>query len=328
MSRVRAFLEDILLPASLEQFSSLRPVRRYCLGQLSACSADTWQLADGPLLHHPLPLLNHPLLRFTMNPLLSDRLASVHQFYTLQASQQLLLVLENIARDGQPVSVPTDCPIGFASQVSMALIMEEEEKKKKEYKIIEDKTQSFNHASSDLQFKKKRRIREDQEEAGGENIENEDDTESQVKRMKMCADASLASVIAVVIDGGILCLDVETITDGAYSQFTQIGAVLSMRGGRTSTFGAQVGSILDEWAYREFSQIGAFHPPSAKFENFSRGPDPCGLWLVCKGWVSPCLWWGKRPNKNCFCSCKKGACNHNQHVPTMLDSFNLVTGRK
>ena len=71
MSRVRAFLEDILLPASLEQFSSLRPVRRYCLGQLSACSADTWQLADGPLLHHPLPLLNHPLLRLNL-PLLGS----------------------------------------------------------------------------------------------------------------------------------------------------------------------------------------------------------------------------------------------------------------
>ena len=149
--------------------------------------------------------------------------------------------------------------------------------------------------------------------------------------MKMDAEALPASGKAAVSIssnfGGILCLDVETMSDGAYSQFTKIGAVLSVRG-RTSTFGAQVGSILDEWAYREFSQIGAFHPPSAKFENFSRGPDPCGLWLVCKGWVSPCLWWGKRPNKNCFCSCKKGACNHNQHVPTMLASFNLVTGRK
>ena len=46
--------------------------------------------------------------------------------------------------------------------------------------------------------------------------------------------------------GGILCLDVETITDGAYSQFTQIGAVLSLGGGQTFTFGAQVSSIIDQ----------------------------------------------------------------------------------
>jgi hypothetical protein len=39
---------------------------------------------------------------------------------------------------------------------------------------------------------------------------------------------------------GIVCLDVEVVSDGAFSQFSQIGAVLSM-GGQCSSFGAQVG---------------------------------------------------------------------------------------
>jgi hypothetical protein len=41
-------------------------------------------------------------------------------------------------------------------------------------------------------------------------------------------------------DGAILCLDVEVVSDGTYSQFSQIGAVLST-GGETSYFEAKVG---------------------------------------------------------------------------------------
>jgi hypothetical protein len=44
--------------------------------------------------------------------------------------------------------------------------------------------------------------------------------------------------------GGILCLDVETISDGAYTQFTQIGAVLSRRGGEVFNYYAEVGEKL------------------------------------------------------------------------------------
>jgi hypothetical protein len=40
--------------------------------------------------------------------------------------------------------------------------------------------------------------------------------------------------------GAILCLDVEVASDGTYSQFSQIGAVLSA-GGQTSYFEAKVG---------------------------------------------------------------------------------------
>ena len=46
--------------------------------------------------------------------------------------------------------------------------------------------------------------------------------------------------------GGILCLDVETVSDGAFSQFSQLGAVLSI-GGQTSTFGAQVERLDQGW---------------------------------------------------------------------------------
>jgi hypothetical protein len=41
----------------------------------------------------------------------------------------------------------------------------------------------------------------------------------------------------------ILCLDVEVVSDGAYSQFSQLGAVLST-GGRISTFEAKVCSLM------------------------------------------------------------------------------------
>jgi hypothetical protein len=45
----------------------------------------------------------------------------------------------------------------------------------------------------------------------------------------------------VKVKGGIVCLDVEVVSDGAYSQFSQIGAVLSIRG-RIFSFRAQVGN--------------------------------------------------------------------------------------
>jgi hypothetical protein len=43
--------------------------------------------------------------------------------------------------------------------------------------------------------------------------------------------------------GAILCLDVEVVSDGTYSQFSQIGAVLST-GGQTLDFEAKVGRLL------------------------------------------------------------------------------------
>jgi hypothetical protein len=45
--------------------------------------------------------------------------------------------------------------------------------------------------------------------------------------------------------GGILCLDVETISDGAYTQFTQIGAVLSRRG-EVFNYYAEVGEKFEQ----------------------------------------------------------------------------------
>ncbi len=45
--------------------------------------------------------------------------------------------------------------------------------------------------------------------------------------------------------GGILCLDVETISDGAYTQFTQIGAVLS-RKGEVFNYYAEVGEKFEQ----------------------------------------------------------------------------------
>ena len=53
---------------------------------------------------------------------------------------------------------------------------------------------------------------------------------------------TVAAVNARERDSRIVCLAVETASDGAYSQFTQLGAVLSV-GGKTSTFGAQVGEV-------------------------------------------------------------------------------------
>jgi hypothetical protein len=45
--------------------------------------------------------------------------------------------------------------------------------------------------------------------------------------------------------GGILCLDVETVSDGAYTQFTQIGAVLSRRG-EVFNYYAEVGEKFEQ----------------------------------------------------------------------------------
>jgi hypothetical protein len=73
--------------------------------------------------------LPNPLLRFTISPLLADRLASVSPYYTLQAKGRLLLVLENIARDGSSVSVPTNSPIGFVTKANIEEVLEMQKKR-------------------------------------------------------------------------------------------------------------------------------------------------------------------------------------------------------
>jgi hypothetical protein len=347
----------------------------------------------------------HPLLRFTISPLLASRLASVRQFYTLQANQRLLLVLQNVADDGRPVSVPAGCRVGYVTAASFeeltsggqhnkkSVFAEKEEeasiqpreknslKRKREEEeegeYIESDDDSNNGDNSVVSSGKQMRSDgEKPERSGGtpageprdgpetapapgtdttvvdtnsnrnkkkrkrDTLRGNNSSQSSVIRTasvasvgsgisssintptqseleegaedsavvsvqsppkrsvvalanneKMVIDTnasfmstgipggmptvSLASIETMVIEpsdsfmtaasvvlpsrkeaaamsdsrtaaaaprtsGGILCLDVETVSDGVYSQFSQIGAVLSLRG-RTSAFGAQVG---------------------------------------------------------------------------------------
>jgi hypothetical protein len=67
-----------------------------------------------------------------------------------------------------------------------------------------------------------------------------------------------SSDVMATARGGIVCLDVEVVTDGSYSQFSQIGAVLSIRG-RCFSFGAQVGQKnLFLFMYSKNFQQGCF----------------------------------------------------------------------
>ena len=311
-------------------------------------------------------LLHHPLLRFTMNPLLSDRLASVHQFYTLQANQRLLLVLKN--KRGQAVYLPAGVPIGQVAMASMAEVKEayqlEEQRRQPNSKEASPTELQYNQAEAVVapwtssidthvpswtrhdtpKGRKKynkwlQSLRKKAAQMGADRLQSQPVTLRELTTTAAAAVLSTEPKSVVTVDNNgrlvivttdepvvidsddeqlvvnntsdeqlvintsindeklgistdafcmkttvplpalatppgvgaasgtymtttvplpdqaalpgagaasgtaILCLDVETITDGAHSQFTQIGAVLSMGGGQTFTFSAQVGEV-------------------------------------------------------------------------------------
>jgi hypothetical protein len=103
--------------------------------------------------------------------------ASVHTYYTLQSKQKLLLVLKNIAADGEAVSIPANCPYGFVTRASREEVLGMYQMGNAAHSF--QKTNSF-----EMKEEKKRKIKG--EDIGeGEYIEENDSNQTSMKKMRL-----------------------------------------------------------------------------------------------------------------------------------------------